>query len=273
LTAGELSIGLMPTFTRAAREVFHANRKLTCYPAAITMSKAETMEKTPPMSRAEARALIANCVLFRGLGALQRDEIVTRARVRSYAAGDTIFVMGSQHESMMAVVSGTVKISVPTADGREIVLAILQPDEVFGEIAMLDGKERSADAIAMTDCDLVVLERRDVMSFLERHPEAWPALVGVLCARLRDTDQHLVEVALLPLPVRLAKALLRAATQHDGGARVPLSQRELGNMVGATRERVNKCFHQWQRAGIVDVDRRAITILDRSALEALADQG
>ncbi len=237
------------------------------------MSKTESLEKTMPMSRAEARALIADCVLFRGLGASQRDELVARAQVRSYAAGDTIFVMGSQHESMMAVLDGTVKISVPTADGREIVLAILQPDEVFGEIAMLDGKERSADATAMTDCDLVVLERRDVMAFLARHPEAWPALVGVLCARLRDTDQHLVEVALLSLPIRLAKALLRAATADDSSGRVPLSQRDLGNMVGATRERVNKCIRQWQRAGFVGVDRRAITILDRPALEAIAEQG
>jgi len=96
-----------------------------------------------------------------------------------------------------------VRISVPSPEGREIVLAILQPGEVFGEIALLDGKERTADA--MTGCDLAVLERRDVMEFLERQPNAWPRLVEVLCGRLRASDLHMAELAMQPLPVRLAK--------------------------------------------------------------------
>ena len=81
---------------------------------------------------------------------------------------------------MMAVLSSTVRISVPSPDGREIVLAMLHAGDVFGEIALLDGKERTADAKAITSCHLIVLERRDVLTFLDRHPKIWPKLLEVL---------------------------------------------------------------------------------------------
>ena len=126
--------------------------------------------------------------------------------MRRFEAGDTIFLMGALHDSMIAVLNGEVKISMPSADGKEVVLAIVHAGEVFGEIAMLDGKPRSADAKALTACNLAVLDRRDVLATLERNPTAWRGLVDVLCSRLRRTDQHLVELALLGLPVRLAKA-------------------------------------------------------------------
>ena len=110
---------------------------------------------------------------------------------------------------MLAVLNGEVRIIVPSFGDRELQLAILQPGEVFGEIAVLDGKERTADAQANKDCDLAILGRADVLHFLRRHPDALASLVEVLCGRLRQTDQHIAEVALLNLPVRLAKVLLR----------------------------------------------------------------
>src|SRR5205823_2408359 len=226
-----------------------------------------------------ARRLLAGCMLFRGLVESERDAVVSRARLRHFAAGETIFLMGSPGDSMMAVLSGQVRISVPSPEGREIVLAIFQPGEVFGEIALLDGKERTADARAMAACDLAILERRDVFAFLERKPNAWPRLVEVLCDRLRTTDQHIAEVALLQLPVRLAKALLRMADSEANAARgrnsaiVQLSQRELGNIVGAARESVHKCLREWQRSGLVRIEGTSITISDRSTLEDVAEQG
>jgi CRP/FNR family transcriptional regulator, cyclic AMP receptor protein len=226
----------------------------------------------------DARRLLANCMLFRGLVENERDAVVARARLRHFAAGETIFLMGSPGDSMMAVLTGQVRISVPSPEGREIVLAIFQAGEVFGEIALLDGKERTADARAMTACDLAILERRDVFAFLERQPNAWPRLVEVLCDRLRTTDQHIAEVALLQLPVRLAKALLRIADSEaaaaSGGtaATVQLSQRELGNLVGAARETVNKCLREWQRSGLVRIEGTSITIADRATLQDVAEQ-
>jgi CRP/FNR family transcriptional regulator, cyclic AMP receptor protein len=225
-----------------------------------------------------AGRLLGDCVLFRGLDAVAKDALLARARLRTFKAGETIFLLGSPGDTMMAVVSGQVRISVPSADGREIVLAILQDNDVFAEIAMLDGKPRTAEAHALTACTIATLARRDVLAHFTRHPKNWLSLVEVLCERLRRTDQHVADVAFLRLPVRLAKAMLRmtsiemAQVPGPGDATIRLSQRELGNFVGAGREGVNKCLRNWQRAGLVRLENGMITIVDRSALEQLAAQ-
>ena len=222
------------------------------------------------------RALLGQCSLFKRLSDGERTALLARARVQEYSAHETIFLMDSPGDSMVAVLSGTIRISVPSPDGKEVVLAILGPGEICGEIALLDGKERTADARAATDCSVVVLERRDVLSFFAQYPEAWIRLIEVLCDRLRTADQQMAEFALLPVPLRLAKALLRLATVDGHGAtghttaRVHLTQRELGNVIGATRESVNKYLRAWQRKGCLRIGDRLIVITNRAALESLA---
>ena len=152
---------------------------------------------------------------------------------------------------------------------------MIQPGEVFGELAVLDGKERSADAVAETACTVAILDRRDIFSFFERNPTAWPSLVKVLCQRLRRTDQVFAEVALLGLPVRLAKTMLRVLNWEVDSAlaepaKIRFSQRELANMVGGSRESVNKCLRNWQRTGLVRISAGSIIISDRPALENIA---
>ena len=181
----------------------------------------------------DARRLLAQCPLFRGPTPDQRNVLVARAHLRRLDAGETIFLMDSPGDAMMAILEGHVRISVPSPEGKEIVLAILHPGEVFGEIALLDGKGRTADARAMSRCNVAVLDRRDVLSFFERQPNAWPKLVEVLCDRLRRTDQHLAEMALLEIPLRLAKTLLRACwPRSTRGRKIALSQRELATSSG-----------------------------------------
>ena len=160
----------------------------------------------------EARRVLGECVLFRDLDPEERNILFAHVRVRSYAAGETIFLMESAADSLMAVVSGSVRIGVPSPDGKEIVLALIQPMEVFGEIALLDGKKRTADAKAIGACTVAVFERHDVLAFLKDNPKVWPKLVEVLCARLRSADQHIAEIAFQELPTRLAKKLLRLAS-------------------------------------------------------------
>jgi len=178
---------------------------------------------------------------------------------------------------MMAVLSGTIRISVPAPDGKELLLAILQPGEVFGELAVLDGRERSADAIANSPCTLAVLDRRDMLSFLEQRPAVWLKLITVLCERLRHADQQLTEVALLQLPARLAKTMLRItkneprSTASPAQPTIQLSQQELANMVGGTRERVNKCLAAWRREGIVKMSGGTIIISNMPALQLISE--
>jgi CRP/FNR family transcriptional regulator, cyclic AMP receptor protein len=219
----------------------------------------------------EDRHLLAQCNLFRTLPAEERTTLITHAHIRRYAAEETIFLMGSTGDSMMVVLSGHVRISVPSPDGNEILLAVLVAGDVFGEIAMLNGKERTADARAASECRLAILNRRDMLAFFARHPNAWLGLVRTLCERLRNVDEQMAEIALMGVPVRLAKALLRmTAVQPQTGKRasqIRLSQREIGSLIGATRESVNKWLGRWQRMGILRIAESLITIVDRDALE------
>jgi CRP-like cAMP-binding protein len=221
-----------------------------------------------------ARAVLRNCLLFHSLAPDVLDKLVARVQIRRFAPRETIIWTGpNRRNSLMAVLSGSVQISAVSPEGREILLAIFHPGEVFGEIALLDGKERSADVRAKSDCTVATLERAEVLDLLEHHPEAWRGFVEVLCARLRNTDDHLVEIALLDLPARLARTVLRTASVQVGSASAPktkvlqLSQQDLGNMVAASRERVNHWLQEWQRAGIVRVEKGSIAILDEAALE------
>jgi CRP-like cAMP-binding protein len=216
--------------------------------------------------------LIGDCVLFQELSSDRRNALAQSAHLRTVAAGGAIFLMGDPGDSMMAILTGTVRISAPSPDGKELILGLMHPGEFFGELALLDGKERSADAKAMTDCTIAILNRRDVLQFLDRNPSGWPSVVKVLCDRLRRTTLQITEVALLELPVRLAKALLRlTATAGGTTGSIKLSQRELGNIVGATRESVNKCMREWQRNGTIEIEGNSVRILDRDQLQAIAD--
>jgi CRP-like cAMP-binding protein len=223
----------------------------------------------------EARRLLGNCGLFRGLKIDERAAIINRARIRTVAAGERIFSIGAPGDYMAAVLAGTIRITVPSPHGRELLLAILEAGELFGEIALLDGEERTADATANTAGVLAILDRHEVLSFLERNPAAWPRIVEILCDRIRNTDIQLAEVALLRLPARLAKAILRIACNDPSPSadyrqfHVQLTQQDLANMVGATRETVNKCLAAWQRLGLIHIDGGQITVADRSRLESL----
>jgi thioredoxin reductase (NADPH) len=156
----------------------------------------------------DARRLLGECVLFRGLGPDEKKALFdsVHVRIRNFAAGETIFLKGSPGNQIMAVLSGTVRISVASADGKALVLAILVPGEVFGEIALLDGKERNADATAVIECSLATLDRSEILAFLERHPGAWPHIVAILCDRLRKMNEHLADVALPQLFLALEPA-------------------------------------------------------------------
>jgi len=177
---------------------------------------------------------------------------------------------------MMALLSGTIRIAVPFAKGKELFLVIIHPGEIFGELAALDGNERSVDATAETACTLAVLHRKDVLSFFEQNSSVWPKLVRVLVQRLRHTDQAFAEVALQQFPARLATSVRILHQDANSAAaktfKIRFSQRDLANMVGSTRESVNECFRNGQkRDGIVKISKGSIIITNRRAFERLAE--
>ena len=223
----------------------------------------------------EKRRLFEGHALFGKLPTEDLDALLSHARVEHYPAGREIFAKGSPGRSMMAILSGHVRISAPSPSGHDVVLTILYPGEVFGEIAVIDGQDRTADATAITDSDLLVLDHRDFVPFLERRADLCILFLRLLCRRLRQTDLQVEEAMFGRLEDRMAKTLVRLASGIEraaGGRTVALrlSQQDLAGMIGASRESVNKQLHVWQSGGLLRLGKQRIEIPDIDAIKALA---
>ncbi len=223
----------------------------------------------------EKRRIFEHHFLLGKLGSSEIDALLTYSRVERYHAGHEIFAKGSPGQSIMAVLRGAVRISSISLAGREIVLNIINPGEIFGEIALLDGGERTGDAVAISDCELLVLNRRDFMPFLENRSDLCLMLIRILCQRLRRTSEQVEDLLFRHLEARIAKALLHLAEHsgrpdvHGAALELHLSQSDLGNIVGSSRESVNKQLQVWQRAGLIDLAKGSIVIRDAAALKRL----
>jgi CRP-like cAMP-binding protein len=223
------------------------------------------------LTAGEKKRLFEGHALFGILAPEDIDALLTRARFEHHPAGRLIFAKGSPGRSMMAVLSGGIRISTTSPNGREIVLAILNAGEIFGELALLDGGERTADAIALSDCELLVIDRRDFIPFLKERSDVCIALLRMLSQRLRRTDELVEAAGFERLDSRLAKALVHLARAHTSQPRFQLqvSQQELGGIIGASREKVNKQLRVWERAGVLELGKRRIVLCDLTALEKL----
>ena len=218
-------------------------------------------------------SLLRNHPLFCELTPSMLERISTYAKRRSFAKGSTIFEKGDAGVGLIGVVSGSVKISVTSADGRDIVLNIIRLGEVFGEIALLDGRARTANATAMSDCELIVIERREFLPFLRSEPDVTLKLMEILCSRLRKTSEQVQDVTFLNLSTRLAKTLLRLAA-NDGpskpASKVAITQREISQIVGRSRESTNKQLRAWAKRGWIRLERGSVTVIKAAKLVELA---
>jgi len=222
--------------------------------------------------RVDGIALLQGHPVFGALAAAQIKRLGSLAHLRRVASGTTLFVKGDPGTALFAVVSGTVKITVPSIGGREATFNLLHAGDIFGEIALLDGQPRTADAIAATDCELMVIERRDFLGFVHGEPKVAMKLIELLCARLRVAGARTEEVAFLNLPARLACLLLRLREQNGAGAdkdKLSVTQQEISAMLGTTRESVNKHLQIWAKRRLIELKRGTILVLAPRALAAL----
>jgi len=230
-----------------------------------------------PDRREQYRSLFQRHPLFHSMTASELDDLLVHAKVVRHPARATLFGRGEPGGQMIAVVSGRVRISLTGPDGHELILNVIDPGQLFGEIAMLDGRDRTADATILEAAELLIIDRRDFLPFLTRHPEVSVRLLLTLCERMRTTTDQIEDIFLLPVAVRLAKKLLQIAAAHGqaaaAGVRIGarLSQRELGSMLGVSRESVNKHLAAWQKAGLVRMENGAIIMLDQAAVTRLAE--
>jgi CRP/FNR family transcriptional regulator, cyclic AMP receptor protein len=204
------------------------------------------------------------------------DQLCRYAKHSTLKRGTTIVSKGDPGNSLIAVISGTVKISVSSADGRSAILNLIGPGEIFGEMSVLDGQPRSADATANTNCEIFIIDRREFLPFVRSQPALAMKFIELLCARLRWTSDQVEQVILQNLPGRLASALIRLTEKHKlagGGRTIAVTQQEISEMVGMTRESINKQLRVWATRNWVRLEHGAIVVLDAGPLQALAEAG
>jgi CRP-like cAMP-binding protein len=203
------------------------------------------------------------------------SALASRGRVRGFRANDVIFREGEPGDSLHMVIEGQVRIVVLSPVGEEVTVTYLGPGECVGDLALLDGRPRSASAIASQTTKTLVVTRGDFRRWLRERPQAAFALLETLSLRVRRTDEALADLALLDLPSRLAKRLLSLAGARQpakGGAlpKLRITQAEMASMLGVSRESVNKQLNAFAREGWVSLGRGSVTVKDAKALRDIA---
>ena len=204
------------------------------------------------------------------------DQLCRYAKLSTLKRGATIFSKGDPGISLYAVISGTVKISVSSPDGRSAIFNLIGAGDTFGEVALLDGLARTADATANTNCEVFVIDRRDFLPFVRSQPALAMKFIELLCARLRWTSDQVEQVILQDLPGRLASALIRLTEKRQlapGDRTIAITQQEISEMVGMTRESINKQLRIWATRNWVRLEHGAIVVLEAEALQVLAEAG
>ena len=238
------------------------------------MPEDKTLEARPFPSN--KLAVLRKHPIFCDLDSEAFDQLCRYAKHATLKRGASIFSKGDPGNSLIAVVSGTVKISVSSPDGRSAILNLIGPGEIVGEVAVLDGQARTADVTANTNCEIFVIDRREFLPFVRSQPALAMKFIELLCARLRWTSDQVEQVILQDLPGRLASALLRLTEKHklaQGGRTIAVTQQEISEMVGMSRESINKQLRAWASRNWVRLEHGAIVVLDVVALRDIAEAG
>ena len=221
-----------------------------------------------------ARTVIERNRLFRGLGRATIERVAALATRRLYAQDAVVFMRGDPGDSLCGVVSGRVRISASRPGGKEVFLNIMGPGDAFGEIALLDGQPRTATATTLARTELIIIRRERFADLLICEPQLAMHLIQLLCERVRWTAQLMEDSALLGVPARIAKRLLSLARLHGNAAvndtKLTLSQEELAQFLGVSRQIVNQYLQAWKREGWIVGGRGSVTLVDVRSLERVA---
>jgi len=225
----------------------------------------------------DKRAMVASIPIFNELEDEELDGLLDIAMTRTLEADELLFERGDDGSQVFTIMEGRLKATAEGSDGRELVISIMERGEVIGEIALFDGERRSLSVTAIEPSRLLVIHRPDFLRFLERYPSVAIKLLSALARRVRRVTSLVEDAVFMNVTSRLAKRLLSLARLYgevtERGMRIglKLSQRELGELIGASRETVNKQLRTWGEGGILDWGEDGqITILSPEGLETLA---
>jgi len=220
----------------------------------------------------ELDAVLLSAPLLDGLdpnAAAHLRSVMTR---RTVGRGHVVFAEGRRGDRLFVILAGKVKISRTSGDGRENMLALLGPGEIFGELSLFDPGPRTASATALTEATLASFDHEELRGWLRTRPEVGEQLLAALAKRLRRTNEAMADLVFTDVPGRVAKALLdlgqRFGRQVPAGWRVQhdLTQEELAQLVGASRETVNKALADFAARGWLRIEGRSVLLLDRERL-------
>ena len=224
-----------------------------------------------------AQSVLRSCALFREVDEATLALVAASLRTRRFRRNEVIFHAGDPGDSLFIVQSGSVKIVLASSEGEEAIIATLHRGDFFGELAVLDGAERSATAVAFEPTELYALSRGPFLDLVDTQPGLRAALLMSLAAELRRLTHHVEELHFLDLPGRLAMRLVELARQADSsGGEVhlpwPYTQSDLASMIGGSRQSVNRLLSGLSDEGLLRIERDAIVIPDVEALAGVAER-
>jgi len=225
----------------------------------------------------EKCSLLANSRLFANVHVKVLETLARYAKTKVFKNKEVICRRGDVGTQMYIIAKGKVTLHTDSDEGKELGFGFMNEGDVFGEIAMFDGGERTATVKAIELTEILVIEKRDFIPFIEREPKVAVQLLTTLAGRLRSADEHFEDIFFRNLPGRLAKKFLGLAEEYghetDEGIEIELklSQGEIGKLTGATRESINKQMRTWEIAGLIGCKKGIVTIKDSEALEDISE--
>ena len=214
--------------------------------------------------------------LFAALDDEATESLIASMTAQHMERGDVLFHEGDPGDRLYVIGEGKIKLGRSSADGRENLLAILGPGEMFGELSLFDPGPRTATATAIAETQIVGLTHEQLKAFLGERPGVATTLLAALARRLRRTNESLADLVFTDVPGRVAKALIdlseRFGRPVEGGVMVShdLTQEELAQLVGASRETVNKALADFATRGWLKLEARAVLVQDMERLQRRA---
>ena len=210
---------------------------------------------------------LRNVSLFESLDQQELEALSDVTFTRTFSKDNVIILAEEEGDTLFILKKGQVKVSIVSEEGREVILSLLGPGSVFGELSLLDGKPRSANVVATEETDLLMLRRADFLQLIYKTPQIATALLAELATRMRKTDRQIEGLALLDVTSRISDTLLQLATEQGAettdGVTIESrpTQQELANMSGTTRETVSRVLKRLEGQGYINRNGRNITIL------------
>jgi CRP/FNR family cyclic AMP-dependent transcriptional regulator len=217
--------------------------------------------------------LLKQVPLFRSLRAEDSRHIAALLQKQTLRKGDSLFREGEEGNSLYLITAGKIKIVRQSRGGDEMILAVLSAGDFCGEMALLDGMSRSADAVAVEETHLFGLNRKDFIAYVMNNETAVKAILSALSKRLRKADDFLEDIFFLNVASRLAKKLIELSMSNgfreggNGPIKLSITQKDLAGMIGATRESVNKELRALREKNLIDLSGNNIVIDDLEALK------